>query len=80
MSELLSSGLDLMLLGMGTVFVFLAVLVFSTLLMSKILMKIGQPVIEKKPITFSAVAHNEQEIVAVAAAVSALVQARKASH
>jgi oxaloacetate decarboxylase (Na+ extruding) subunit gamma len=35
MSELLSKGLELMILGMGTVFVFLAVLVFAVTKMSE---------------------------------------------
>ena len=35
-SELMSAGADLMIIGMGTVFVFLAVLVASVTIMSKI--------------------------------------------
>lgn len=80
MSESLSSGLDLMMLGMGTVFIFLAVLVFSTSMMSKILLKYGQPIIEKKPLPHKHLANNNHEIIAVAAAVSAIVQAKKVSH
>lgn len=80
MSESLSSGLDLMMLGMGTVFIFLAILVFSTLMMSKIVQKYGQPIVEKKPLPPMQLAKNDHELVAVAAAVSAIVQARNASN
>ena len=40
MSELMMDGLDLMVIGMGSVFVFLAVLVASVSLMSKIALKL----------------------------------------
>lgn len=80
MSEALSSGLDLMMLGMGTVFTFLAILVFSTLAMSKIVQKYGQPIVEKKPLPQLQLAKKDHELVAVAAAVSAIVQARNASN
>ncbi len=36
-------GLELMLAGMGTVFVFLTVLVAATVLMSRLLMRLEQP-------------------------------------
>jgi oxaloacetate decarboxylase gamma subunit len=39
MSELVSSGLELMAFGMGTVFSFLVLLIFATSLMSKIVNK-----------------------------------------
>ena len=39
MSELVSSGLELMAFGMGTVFSFLVILIFATSLMSKIVNK-----------------------------------------
>jgi len=35
-TTLIDQGLDLMLFGMGTVFVFLTILVFATLLMSRV--------------------------------------------
>ena len=38
MEGLMSEGVSLMLLGMGTVFVFLTVLVFAVILMSKLMM------------------------------------------
>ncbi len=37
--QLIAQGLDLMLFGMGSVFVFLAVLVVATMLMSKLIVK-----------------------------------------
>jgi oxaloacetate decarboxylase gamma subunit len=39
MSELVSSGLELMAFGMGTVFSFLVLLIFATTLMSKVVNK-----------------------------------------
>jgi oxaloacetate decarboxylase gamma subunit len=40
MSELIREGVTLMVMGMGTVFVFLTVLVFGTTIMSQIIMRI----------------------------------------
>lgn len=40
MSELIREGANLMVMGMGTVFVFLAVLVVGTTLMSQIIMRL----------------------------------------
>jgi oxaloacetate decarboxylase gamma subunit len=40
MSELMWEGVDLMVMGMGTVFIFLAVLVIGTTLMSQIIMRL----------------------------------------
>jgi oxaloacetate decarboxylase gamma subunit len=40
MSELLREGANLMVMGMGTVFVFLTVLVFGTTVMSQIIMRL----------------------------------------
>ena len=39
--ELISEGINLMLLGMGTVFVFLTILVFVTSIMSTLVQKYG---------------------------------------
>lgn len=39
MSELMLGGLNLMLLGMGTVFVFLTILVIGTTIMSRLIMR-----------------------------------------
>lgn len=40
MSGLLAAGVELMLIGMGTVFVFLTILVFATMLMSFLVQKL----------------------------------------
>ena len=47
----MSEGVSLMLLGMGTVFVFLSVLVFSVTLMSKLLMTWSKTVIVSEQIS-----------------------------
>lgn len=50
MSELVSSGLELMAFGMGTVFTFLVILIFATSLMSKIVNKFApEPVVVPQP-------------------------------
>lgn len=43
MNELMSQAIDLMIAGMGFVFVFLIILVFATLLMSKMVHRFGPP-------------------------------------
>ncbi|MDF0752496.1 OadG family protein [Marinobacter sp. 71-i] len=43
MNELMSQAIDLMVAGMGFVFAFLVVLVFATLLMSKLVHRFGAP-------------------------------------
>ncbi len=80
MSELLSSGIDLMALGMGTVFSFLTLLVVSTMLMSKLMTRFMQSDTEKNLVPMAFSQSNDRELVAVAAAVTALVQARKTSN
>lgn len=46
MSDLMQEGLALMVLGMGTVFVFLIILTLATGLMSAILRRTSQPVLQ----------------------------------
>ncbi|MCR8915398.1 sodium pump decarboxylase subunit gamma [Marinobacter panjinensis] len=41
MNELMSQAIDLMVAGMGFVFAFLIILVFATLLMSKLVLRFG---------------------------------------
>ncbi|MFO7994339.1 MAG: OadG family transporter subunit [Marinobacter sp.] len=41
MNELMSQAIDLMVAGMGFVFTFLIILVFATLLMSKLVLRFG---------------------------------------
>ncbi|MCK0164777.1 OadG family protein [Marinobacter sp. S6332] len=43
MDDLMSQAVDLMVAGMGFVFVFLIILVFATLLMSKLLTRFAPP-------------------------------------
>lgn len=52
MTDLLSQGIELMVFGMGSVFVFLTLLVFSTIIMSKLVNKFApepEPVAASKP-------------------------------
>ena len=46
---LIDQGITLMLYGMGTVFVFLTVLVFATTVMSKLVTKFSPPVAQPSP-------------------------------
>lgn len=78
--ENLQSGLILLVLGMGTVFVFLAILILATKLMGKIVTKFVPEVPEAKQPAPSAVvsapaAGNDAEI--AAAICAAVVQSRK---
>ncbi len=43
MDSLMTAGIELMLVGMGTVFVFLTLLVVATTLMSRIVLRISPP-------------------------------------
>jgi oxaloacetate decarboxylase (Na+ extruding) subunit gamma len=69
-SELISKGLELMVLGMGTVFVFLAVLVFTVTKMSELVQKyeknLPQPEAEPDP---AAATTNNNHIAAISAAI-----------
>lgn len=49
MNELMSQAIDLMVAGMGFVFAFLVVLVFATLLMSKLVLRFGPAEPEPAP-------------------------------
>ena len=60
-ADLLHQGLELMLAGMGVVFVFLTVLVGAITLMSRVVMRF-QPL--------NASADNEEEIAAITAAIA----------
>ncbi len=60
-ADLLGQGLELMLVGMGVVFVFLTVLVGAITLMSRVVMRI-QPA--------DASPDNEEEIAAITAAIA----------
>ena len=63
MTPLLTSGIELMLVGMGTVFVFLSLLVLATTLMSKIVARAA-------PVTASAAATDTVPIAVISAAIA----------
>lgn len=68
MPELLNQALDLALYGMGTVFVFLTVLVFLTSMMSRLVTTFSQSESEQ-PVVAAATGISPTTIAAVAAAV-----------
>ncbi|MDB9894582.1 OadG family protein [Reinekea forsetii] len=72
MSELMRDSLDLMVMGMGTVFVFLALLVLATIAMSQIIMRMpGTNELESAQTAAKRTNNNDlTEVAAVAAAVS----------
>ena len=72
-SDLLQGGVELLLNGMGTVFVFLVVLIFSTKAMSAIVSKFPdkEVVALKKPATNTVPSDELQQIAVAAAAVQA---------
>jgi oxaloacetate decarboxylase gamma subunit len=61
-NELIDEGLTLMLAGMGTVFVFLTVLVFMMTLMSRLIMRFQSP--------SDAAGPSDDEVAAITAAVT----------
>lgn len=74
MNSLVSEGLNLMVYGMGFVFVFLTLLVFVTGLASKLVTKyLPEPVVTAKPkakaAPVGATANNDQLTAVIAAAV-----------
>ncbi len=71
MSELILEGIDLMVMGMGTVFVFLAILVIGTSIMSQIIIRLpASKELENSPSkSRRKPAEDLTEIAAVAAAV-----------
>lgn len=73
MSELVSQGANLMVMGMGTVFVFLTILVIGTTLMSQVIMRLPQAEAETS-VGRSASSGNGQEELADIAAVAAVVK------
>ena len=69
MNELLAEGLNLMLLGMGAVFVFLTLLVFITGFMSKLVGRYSPTVspaaVTPAPVTPESTAGDNQQLLAV---------------
>lgn len=72
-SELISEGINLMLFGMGFVFVFLTLLVFVTTLMSSVVNKLVKPAPSPAnnpaPVSASAAGNNDELIAVMTAAV-----------
>lgn len=66
MSPLMAAGVELMLMGMGTVFFFLTFLVFATGLMSRIVGRIS-PVIS--PVVSSGTGPTDEEVAAITIAI-----------
>jgi oxaloacetate decarboxylase gamma subunit len=62
-SDLMAQGLELMLAGMGTVFVFLTVLVGATLLMSRLVVLLQKPAI-------SSLDADAEEVAVITAAIT----------
>ena len=68
--SLMQQGVELMLYGMGTVFVFLALLILATVLMSAVVARFFKP--EPSPVLPSAktaVANDEQLVAVISAAI-----------
>lgn len=61
-TNLLGDGVDLMLIGMGTVFVFLTLLVFAMSLMSRVAVRVGGNFDDADP--------TDEEVAAISAAIS----------
>lgn len=81
MNELLSSGIELMLIGMGIVYTFLAVLVFAINLMSALIQRFFPPLPAKLvPSTTGAQPENDEEAGIVAAITAAVHQYRHKYH
>ncbi len=69
-SELIYKGVELMFLGMGTVFIFLAVLVFTVIKMSELVKKIEKNLPQPQPAKAPrARAANNDHIAAISAAI-----------
>ncbi|MDP6536134.1 MAG: OadG family protein [Gammaproteobacteria bacterium] len=73
MENLVGQGIELALFGMGTVFVFLALLILATHLMSSVLLKF-QP--EDGPLTVDAVTQSNHSVL-IAVITAAIAQHRK---
>ncbi|MGD8590919.1 MAG: OadG family protein [Chromatiales bacterium] len=74
-TDLILSGINLMLIGMGVVFSFLILLVYSMLLMSRLtsLTERGQEIVENRPITpvvNSSVGAKVELVAVISAAIS----------
>lgn len=75
--SLLSQGLELMLIGMGTVFIFLTLLVFATKAMSALALRLQPDAVAPTPDTLAASAENDPAVVAAIAAALHLHRSNK---
>lgn len=76
MTELMYSGVELAILGMGTVFIFLGVLVAATMTMSRIVLSMA-PVPVAPPPSVQAPAGTDRRLIA---AIGAAVERYRADH
>lgn len=78
MSDLMSNAVDLMIVGMGFVFVFLVILVFVTTFMSKMVLKYAPAPEPKAPVTpAKPAASDDAQLLAV---LSAAVAKYRSDH
>ncbi|GAA5316226.1 MAG: hypothetical protein AseanaTS_14310 [Candidatus Pelagadaptatus aseana] len=65
--DILQQGIDLMLFGMGTVFVFLTVLVIATMIMSRVVSRFfpDAPEPELAPVRAAPVGVNDPKLIAI---------------
>lgn len=77
--QLLDQGIELLVFGMGTVFVFLAVLVLITMFMSFIVLRFfPEAAVVRKPRASKASANNKQNNDELVAVISAAVHKHRA--
>lgn len=67
--SLMQQGLDLLVFGMGTVFVFLALLVLTTHLMSWLVSRFEQPAVPVPPAAAAAGAGDSELVAVISAAI-----------
>lgn len=80
MSELWSNSIELMLLGMGSVFTFLALLVVGVTIMSALINRFSPPIAHSIKTNQSKVTLAEAEVAAVAAAAWAAARASSSNQ
>ena len=80
MSELMSNAIDLMVVGMGFVFVFLVILVVVTTIMSKLVMKFAPPPEPVAPAASNSNAGNASNDAQLLAVLSAAVAKYRSDH
>ena len=71
--SLMQQGVELMIYGMGTVFVFLAVLIVATTIMSSLLQRFVKPVVIEAPRATPAAGSNASSDTQLMAVISAAI-------